>query len=430
MASDGWTIVPNLWGLFVGRPSAKKSPAMSAGLKPLERLEDRAADHYGASLEGFGIEQQLHTHQVKATASKIQGLLRKGDAKSKSDAAALIEEQSEMEPKEPDCTRYVANDTTVEKLADLLQTNPSLLVCRDELSGFFANLERNGQESARSFYLESWSGDKPFKVDRIGRGSTRIPRSCVSVLGGIQPGPVSSLMREAQRHSRGNDGLMQRFQLAVWPDLSSRFELVDVEPNAENWRDLMQIFECFADFSPADVGAQFPETGVPYLRFSTEAQRLFSRWLEDHENRIRNEDLPECMEAHLGKYPSLVPSIALILHLAEGHTGPVDVLSTQKAIAWAVYLEAHANRIYAPIVGADFVAARALAKKIKAKKLPEKFSLREVYRHGWANLSSEETRLAAEVLEDFNWIERRQEATEGRTATLYQVNPLVWEAAE
>ncbi len=127
----------------------------------------------------------------------------------------------------------------------------------------------------------------------------------------------------------------------------------------------------------------------------------------------------------------LVPSVALVLHLAEGNTGPVDLTSITKAIAWAKYLEAHAKRIYAPIVGADFVSARALAKKIEDKKLPPKFGLRQVYRHGWANLStSEEARIAAEVLEDFNWIVRIREETEGRTATVYEANPLIWEGQE
>ena len=428
MSADGWTVVPNLWGLIVGRPSAKKTPALTAALRPLDKLEDAAAEQHEAALEEFAMQDQLHAHQVKANNTNIQKLLRKGDSASKSDAAALIQEQQELEPSAPDCTRYVANDTTVEKLADLLQANPSILVCRDELQGFFAGLERHGQESARAFYLEAWTGDKAFKVDRISRGSTRIPRACVSVLGGIQPGPMGSLMRELQRNARANDGLLQRFQLAVWPDLSRKFELVDIEPNRENWRDTMCLFERLGSLDPTDVEANTPESGIPYLRFSDDAQRLFSRWLLGHENRLRNDDLPECLEAHLGKYPSLVPSLALILHLSEGNSGPVDLTSTTKAIAWAKYLEAHAKRLYAPIVGADFVSARALAKKIQTKKIPERFSLRDVYRHGWANLTSaEEVRLAAEVLEDFDWIERTGEETEGRTATVYEANPLIWE---
>ena len=305
------------------------------------------------------------------------------------------------------------------------------MVCRDELQGFFASLERHGQDGARPFYLEAWTGIESYKVDRISRGSIRIPRVCVSVLGGIQPGPLGSLMRELQRNARANDGLLQRFQLAVWPDLSRTFELIDIEPNLENWRDTMRLFERLRSLAPTDVGANTPESGIPYLRFSDDAQQLFSRWLLKHENRLRNDDLPECLEAHLGKYPSLVPSLALILHLSEGNSGPVDLTSTTKAIAWAKYLEAHAKRLYAPIVGADFVSARALAKKIQTKKIPERFSLRDIYRHGWANLTSaEEVRLGAEVLEDFDWIERTREETEGRTAIVYEANPLIWEGEE
>ena len=431
MAEDHWTVVPNLWGLIVGRPSAKKTPALSASLKPLNRLEDAAAETHRLALNDFAMREQLHAHQSKANNSEIQKLLRKADGQSKSDAAALIQEQQELEPNEPPCIRYVANDSTVEKLADLLLANPSILVCRDELQGFFAGLERHGQEGARSFYLEAWTGESPFKVDRISRGSTCVPRACVSVLGGIQPGVVGNLMRELQRNSRANDGLMQRFQLAVWPDLSRKFELIDRKPDSENWRKLIALFEQFAEIDENSVGAEIPEEGIPYLRFSTDAQNLFSRWLEEHENRLRNEDMPECMESHLGKYPSLVPSVALILHLAEGNTGPVGLGAATKAIGWAKYLEAHAKRLYAPIVGADFVAARALATKIKNRKIDGHFSLRDVYRHGWAHLgTADEVRVAAEILEDFDWIERKQEETAGRTAIVYNPNPLIWEGDE
>ena len=426
-----WTVVPNLWGVDIGRPSAKKSPAMSAALKPLESIEDNAAELFDSEAKDFAACRQLYEHQVKANTGKIQKAVKDGNTYK---AESLIAQQADDEPLEPTCTRYLANDTTVEKLADLLTQNPSMLVCRDELAGFFASLERHGQEGARSFYLESWNGDKSFKVDRIARGSTRVPRACVSVLGSIQPGPLSGLLREAARHNRSNDGLMQRFQLAVWPDLSPRFQLIDVEADSVNDREITELFSRFASLDPATVGAEIPESGLPFLKFAPDAQKVFCKWLEGHENRLRNDDMPECLEAHLGKYPSMVPSLALILHLAEGHHGPVNALSTQKAIAWAVYLEKHAKRIYAPISGADYVAARALASKLKAKKVicgstkrTDRFSLRDVYRNGWANLSTDECRLAVDVLEDFNWVSRGLEPTDGRTATVYHINPLIWE---
>ena len=150
---------------------------------------------------------------------------------------------------------------------------------------------------------------------------------------------MGSLMREIQRNSRSNDGLLQRFQVAVWPDLSNRFELIDNEPDEEIWRQTIKLFERLSGLDAAAVGAD-ANGKIPYLRFDSEAQRLFFAWLLDHENRLRNEEMPECLEVHLGKYPSLVPSIALILHLSEGNSGPVDCTSTTKAIGWAKYLEA------------------------------------------------------------------------------------------
>jgi putative DNA primase/helicase len=394
-------------------------------------LEDNAGEKHEAALQEFKYKQQLHSHQVKANHSEVQKKLKSSDSEDNSEAADLIREMAADEPQEPSSKRYIANDTTVEKLGELLRDNPSVLVCRDELQGFFAGLERHGQESARSFYLEAWSGDAPFKVDRISRGSIRIPRACVSVLGGIQPGPMGSLMREIQRNSRSNDGLLQRFQVAVWPELSNRFELIDNEPDKEIWRQTVELFENLA--GPGN-DVETIDGSIPYLRFAEDAQNTFSKWLEEHENRLRNEELPECLEAHLGKYPSLVPSIALILHLAESQIGPVGFDSTARAIAWAKYLEAHAKRLYAPLTGADFVSAKALASKLKSKALPARFKQRDVYRKGWAYLSTpDEARVAIEILEDHEWIQSEaldHAATGGRPSTSYKINPLIWEEVE
>ena len=129
-----------------------------------------------------------------------------------------------------------------------------------------------------------------------------------------------------------------------------------------------------------------------------------------------------------------MPSIALILHLSEGRSGPVKFDSTAKAIAWAKYLEAHAQRLYAPLTGADFVSAKALARKLKGKALPVRFKQRDIYRKGWAYLSTpDEARVAVEILEDHEWIHSEaldHAATGGRPCTSYKINPLIWEEAE
>ena len=130
------------------------------------------------------------------------------------------------------------------------------------------------------------------------------------------------------------------------------------------------------------------------------------------------------LEAHLSKYRSLVPSLALVIHLAETYGGPVNMPALERAIGWAEYLETHARRIYAPAVSPDMDAARLLAKRITANDLGVKFGLRDIYNNGWSGLSTrEDVAKAVEVLIDHDWLLEVEELTAGRPRTSYCVNP-------
>ena len=67
---------------------------------------------------------------------------------------------------------------------------------------------------------------------------------------------------------------------------------------------------------------------------------------------LRSGDLPPALEAVLAKHRSLIPSLALLIHLADGGSGPVPLSALDKAVGWGRYLFAHAQRIYGSI-GAD-----------------------------------------------------------------------------
>ena len=117
----------------------------------------------------------------------------------------------------PVAKRYLVNDTTVEKLDELLNHHPNgLLLFRDELSGWHHTMERPGHENDRAFYCEAWNGTSAYTYDRIGRGTLHIRAACVSVLGGIQPGPLERYLREVFG-GRGDDGLIQRFNSPCGP---------------------------------------------------------------------------------------------------------------------------------------------------------------------------------------------------------------------
>jgi putative DNA primase/helicase len=128
--------------------------------------------------------------------------------------------------------------------------------------------------------------------------------------------------------------------------------------------------------------------------------------------------------AHLGKYRSLIPSLALLIHLADVGTGPVGKDSLLRACEWGEYLESHAGRIYAPALSPDIVAARALGDHIQRGDLGRSFAARDVYRKGWSGLTDQETLLSAlSVLEDLDWVVSVKERTGGRTKTRWDLNP-------
>jgi len=166
---------------------------------------------------------------------------------------------------------------------------------------------------------------------------------------------------------------------------------------------------------------------IRVMRFSDEAQDTFSVWHEQLETRLRSGDLHPMMEAHLSKYRKLVPSIALVLHLSESLQGPVSLLALERAIAWAEYLEPHAQRIYAPAIAHDLDSARVLARRIQSGEVPRRFSLRDdIYDKGWSGLATkEDAKKAIDVLIDRDWLREEQEPTAGRTRTVYVVNPAV-----
>ena len=175
------------------------------------------------------VNAELYGIKTKLTKDKIGKALKAGR-----DVEVLQKELRQyQEPEEPKRRRYTVNDVTVEALGEILAANSNgLILERDELMGFLKSLERAGQEGARAFYLEAWTGDGNFETDRIARGNIRIEGICLSILGTIQPGPLGMYLSEALSGGTGDDSLMQRFQLAVWPDGPGPWQVVDRWPDS------------------------------------------------------------------------------------------------------------------------------------------------------------------------------------------------------
>ena len=420
-----WQVVPNLWGAVIGRPGLMKSPALQEPLRILRRFEVEAKQEFDSALR----DHEAGAILAKATRDVLQGDLKKA-LKAKSGAEEIAAQMQELDFPSPVRRRYIANDSTVEKLGELLNENPNgLLVFRDELTGFLRSLDKPGQEGNRAFYLESWNGNGRFVYDRIGRGTLDIVAAITSIIGGIQPGPLSEYLRKLLAGGAGDDGLIQRFQLAVWPDNSKTWRNVDTFPDSCAKNLAVETYERLDQLQPVELAAERDEyEPVPFLRFDDAAQEMFDAWREVLEPRLRSGDEHPAIESHLAKYRSLVPSLALLIHLAdEPYGGPVTAESLQRALNWARYLESHARRIYGAISQGSTVSANALARKIQDGTLQDGFTLRDVYRPAWSGLSDRtDADAAVNVLIDHDWLSEETLKTGGKPKTVYRINPAVF----
>jgi uncharacterized protein DUF3987 len=321
-------------------------------------------------------------------------------------------------------------DATFEKLHEILSENPAgVLSVRDELISLLGEMEKPGRESERSFYLQAWNGDGGFFVDRIGRGTVHVPHVCLSLIGNIQPARLRNYLRDTLTGGPSDDGLIQRFQILVWPDVDATWRNIDREPNHAAILAVENIFTTLANLS-ADVPIQ--------LRFCPEAQQLFDAWRAELEAKVRGEcNLHAALIAHLSKYRSLLPSLAGLFELADlaaegrdlGGEVSISLDHTRQAAAFCDYLEDHARRVYGCMVSPEMASARELARHLSAGDLPDTFTTRDVYRHGWSGLSQpEQARKALELLNDLAWVRQLDSlpsVTGGRPTETWQTNPRV-----
>jgi Protein of unknown function (DUF3987) len=424
-ARTDWIEIPNVWGGFIGRPGMLKSPAMGEALKPIHRLEAEAAKENEIARQAYAVG--MDAYKLRREVNKM--LVRE---KLKANKDSEIDFDFSEVPKEPTPVRYRTNDTTYEGLGELLISNPTgILVERDELTSLLKYLDRDDQSVARGFYLSGWSGTQPYTFDRIMRGHRHIEAVCVSVLGNTQPARIVEYVRSANLGGAGGDGLIQRFGLLAWPDAPSEWRDIDEYPNGAAREKAWQTFERIAKLdtqAALRLGAEKgPFDKVPCLRFEQAAQGEFVDWRTDLERRLRSGEMSPLLEGHLAKYRKLVPSLALINHLADGGTGWVSHRALLKALAAAHYLESHARRVYGSRFESELAAAQAILKRIRNGDLKDGFTARDVHQKGWAYLTErEQVGAGLSLLVDLDYLAPSVPsigAEGGRPKVTYLVNP-------
>jgi hypothetical protein len=402
--------------VLIGRPSSLKSPAMKESLSFLRTIDHELNDANGSELAAWKadeIERDIMKKALKQDAEEHQ----KKKSPLPFDFAKIVQLEDESEP--PPQKRLVVNDCSVEALQAICADNPNgFLWFADELASLFAILNKNGNQNLRAFLLTAWNGLEPFTVDRIGRGlNQRIENTCFSILGSMQPGVLTNILSPAVSGGSDDDGLMQRFQLMVYPDDTRQVIYCDRQPDQDAIQSVTtafrRIYTTYSDEQNAGV----------VFKFDRGAQDLYQSWYVEFLQRVRADDIHPALESHLSKMRKTVPTMALMFHLADHHSGPVCSSCFIRAMDFGDYLRSHAERIYGLGTDRAVTTADLLLSKIKSRNLPNPFKVRDVYRKHWSGLTdSKEVENGCELLTEHKFIFPSK--TEGGRPTVeYSINP-------
>ncbi len=283
-----WTEPAILWATLIGEPSAKKSPAMRAAIRPLRECDADAAKQHGREMRDYKVRHRWWADLMKQNP-----------------------QEAAHEPEEPVQRHYIAEDATTEALAYCLrggaedrEAHGKLLVASDEMIGLFGQMDRyrsgGGKGSAdRGAYLKAYNGG-PHKITRIGRGTSFCPSWALCILGNVQPEPLARIAKDGQE-----DGLLQRFIFAIITQNGRGEDRAATPGLVERYGSAMRLLTAL------------PRPASP-LRFERGAERFQEMLAEELTRRPAVNSADERVRSAFSKFEGTWARLALVFHLLDG----------------------------------------------------------------------------------------------------------------
>ena len=278
---SGWQEIATLWLAIVGKPGIGKTPSINQVIYPLREANVKEQKEYAKQYAKYREYESLDKKE-KQYAEQIQ---------------------------KPLSRQFLVNDITLEALVDLHEQNPNAVgIFKDELAGWFKDMNKYRQGSDLEFWLSSWSGTS-ISLNRKTSKSAFVDKPFLPVLGGIQPG----VFEDFTTGNNKENGFVDRI-LISYPELSvNRYNDSHMDEDVIEWyrsyvlslRDVVN--KKLISFN--DKG----EINSIVAKFDSAAQKEWIR-IHDKITDIQNSDEEnEYMKSMLPKQKSYIPRFALIM---------------------------------------------------------------------------------------------------------------------
>jgi hypothetical protein len=319
-----WAESAAIYAMLIGPPGSKKSPAINLVLGPIRARQLALKTEYERQKEEYETQVLDHKKAIKDGPVSLP------------------------KPEKPTMGRTWVDDTTVERLADILAENRrGILLAKDELSGWLAAMnqyKQGGKGSDRQFWLSAHD-NSPTLVDRKYMEEPQLlGRPFVAILGGMQPSVLPDFGKDRI------DGLMERFT-PVYPNpVVSEWteDEVSGEAHERYSKTIGSLYRL--KYTTLDRG-EFPLK----VYLTDEAKKLF---VAEYNKLVREAAMPgfpERLAAVWSKLPGRLARLALIISTTrivelknkEEFAGDYVIEEDMRgAISLLRYFENHIRRIY------------------------------------------------------------------------------------
>jgi DNA polymerase-1 len=300
-AHDDFLVCSNNFVFQVGRPSAKKSPAMKL---ILSLLKSAAESENKLRLEGEA-KTQASLKSIKCREETLKSSLKNGKDPAaqmsfERDLVQLELERRTVEETPVPFDPLITNDATPEAIVALAAgASRGILLSYDEADKLIKQMAREGFAEIRPLLNTGFSGRESYRCDRVTVRRPPVETLRLGLLAGVQPDVLTQLTTGT------DDGFLSRCMFINPEEKPSKF--VDETHSALLWNGVQDL-----------INAIYERKDPMELSFNPDAlKRYESLFAANEERKLDACSQSKYLEGFLGKFEAHFGALCIVLHVLD-----------------------------------------------------------------------------------------------------------------
>lgn len=346
---NGYTQPAVIWISLVGKAGIGKTPSINHIINPLKKLNNQ----------------------------EIKNYIEKNKQHKEYESLTKAEKNNSLEIPKPSKTQFIVDDITLEALVGLHEDNKhSIGVFKDELAGWYMDMNKYREGSDLQFWLSSWGGES-YTLNRKMAESSFLDKTFIPILGGIQPAVLNTLYTDEKK----DNGFIDRM-LLCYPDLHvPKYNRNEISEAKLKWFSDI-ICGLYSEFKNKII-EYFPDGNVK-PKLATMDASAFDEYVRIYDSYVdiqNGDNENEYMKSMYPKQKNYLPRFALLIHVFNSmfNDDNLEVITKDsmiKAEKLSKYFIAHAKKIKVNSTSINDIKGTINSAKNKSNK--EKFN--EIYK--------------------------------------------------